>query len=451
MSKLEKNLTEGNVVKQLLMFALPFMLSNLVQSLYNVADMLIVGRYNGAIGISGVNIGGQVTFLMTNIVIGLCTGATVVIAQYLGIDDKKAIKETMGTLLTTLLVVGIFLSALMLIISTPILHLMKTPEESFMEARGYLDITILGTLFIFGYNALSAVMRGMGDSRRPLYFVTIACVCNIALDFLLVGGLHMGARGAAIATVISQGLSMALCIIYLKRNDFVFDFKLSSFRFHQERLNILLKIGIPTSIQNVINNLSFLVMTAVVNDFGVMASAAVGVVGKFNSFAILPGIAVGSSISAMAAQNIGAGRNDRARHTLKTGLVLANCISIPIFLLAFFFPEPIIRVFSDEPEMIQAGAVYMGTFCFDYLLAPCVFCIAGIITGAGHTKVSSTISILSAVGLRIPIAILCGTVLDMGLSGVGLGAPLASGGALLFALYYYLSGKWETSAVLSLG
>ena len=228
---IERNLTEGNVAKLLIQFALPFMLSNLIQSLYNVADMLIVGNYSGTAAISGVNIGGQVTFILTNFIIGLTVGGTVVIGQYLGSGDRKGVKETIITLLTFLLIAGTAITIIMLVLSDKVLWLLQTPEESYQQARDYLDVTLLGTVFIFGYNAFSAILRGFGDSRRPLVFVSIACATNVVLDLLLVAVFDMAAKGAAIATVISQALSMVLCIITLKRRDFVFDFKLRSFAF----------------------------------------------------------------------------------------------------------------------------------------------------------------------------------------------------------------------------
>lgn len=448
MSKVAKNLTEGNVGKQLLIFALPFMLSNIIQSLYNVADMLIVGQFGGPTGISAVNNGGQVTFLMTNLVVGLCAGGTVIIAQYIGSKQNKAVEETIGTLLTTLLLVGIVMTVVMFIIATPILKLIQVPKESFAQTKEYLDITVAGCIFIFGYNGLSAIMRGLGDSKRPLIFVTIACVVNIVLDLILVGYFRLGAKGAAIATITSQALSMVLCIIYLAKNDFPFDFKLKSFGIHKHRLNTLLKIGIPTSVQNVVTNISFLVMTTLVNSISVNASAAVGVVGKFNSFAILPAIAIGSSISAVAAQNIGAGRQDRAKHTMNIGMAMAIGVSLIIFALAQAFPGQILSLFNDDAEMITAGIEYMRVFSFDYIIAPFVFCLTGLITAAGHTKMALLTSLSSSLLIRIPVAIIFGKALDMGLIGIGLGAPVASFVGLIIAAIYIYSGKWKRSTIV---
>lgn len=446
--KLERDLTKGSVVKQLIMFALPFMLSNLIQSFYNVADMYIVGKFCGPAGISAVNIGGQVTFLMTNLVVGLCVGGTVIVAQYLGNDRRKEVVECIGTLLVSLLGAAVVITVVMLFISTQILNLIQTPEESFAQAREYLDITIMGTLFIFGYNALSAIMRGMGDSRRPLYFVTIACALNIVLDYILVGGFGMEAKGAAIATVFSQGVSMALCVIYLKTHDFVFDFKLKSFRFYPHHFKVLMKVGVPTSIQNVISNFSFLVLTTIANQFGVAASAGLAVVGKYNGFAIMPTVAVGSSISAMAAQNIGAGQLDRAKKTLHTGLLLAYAVSVPIFLLSQLFPEQIIGIFDKDPAMLEAGAQYLKSFSFDYLCVALVFCVNGIITGSGHTAFASISNILSSVGFRIPMALLFGIVLDGGMRGLGLAAPIASLATTVLVLIFYFSGRWKVSTII---
>jgi len=447
-ASIERNLTEGNVVKLLIQFALPFMLSNLIQSLYNVADMLIVGNYSGTAAISGVNIGGQVTFILTNIIVGLTVGGTVIIGQYLGSGDRNGVKETISTLLTFLLIVGIVVTIIMLILSDRVLWLLQTPEESYQQARDYLDVTLLGTVFIFGYNAFSAILRGFGDSRRPLIFVSIACGINVVLDILLVGVFGMEAKGAAIATVISQAISMFLCIITLIRSDFVFDFKLRSFKFIKERFVTIMRVGIPISIQNVIVNFSFLVLTTIANSMGVNASAAVGIVGKYNGFAILPAIAVGSSVSAMVAQNMGAGAIDRAKKTFYTGFALAFSITFAVFIITQIFPEEILSIFDDDPNTISAGVEYIRTFSFAYLIVPATFCLNGLVTGSGHTLISSVCGVLSSIGFRVPIAILFGLVMKKGLWGLGLAAPIASLASGLILLIYYSTGKWKKNMVV---
>lgn len=448
MAKFENDLSKGNVVKQLIIFALPFLLSNLIQTLYSVVDMIVVGQYAGPASMSGVNIGSQVTFLITNMVFGLSVGATVLIAQYLGAGNRKALKETIGTLLSTLIVLAVVITISMIALQEPLLRLIQTPAEAFNEAKEYFFITMLGTIFIFGYNALSAIMRGMGDSKNPLVFVAIACVINIILDLWLVKGLQMKAAGAALATVISQAVSMILCIMYLVKNKFIFDFKLSSFAFHKKRLKLLLKIGIPTSVQNVAVSASFLFLTALVNSLGVIASAAVGAVGKLNGFAILPAVAMSSSISAMAAQNIGAGEIERAKKTMYTGMAIAAGISIVVFAAFNMWPEALLRIFGDDEEMIRQGVVYIRALGFDYLIAPLVFCFNGLFIGSGHTTFSFFNSCISSLLGRIPASYILGMTFNLGLFGFGLGAPIASFVALVLAFGYYLSGNWRKMTII---
>lgn len=452
MAKFENNLAKGNVIKQLILFSLPVLLSNLIQSLYSTVDMLVVGQYAGAVAMSGVNIGGQVSFLITNMVFGLSIGATVLIGQYMGAEDRKSMQETIATLFVSLFVASVVLTVTMIILQDPLLRLIQTPPESYAEAKIYFFISMLGTIFIFGYNALSAVMRGMGDSRNPLIFVGVACGVNIVLDLLFVAVFGMGAAGAALATVISQAISMILCIVYLKRNNFIFDFSLQSFKCATvKQLKLILKIGIPTSIQNVATSASFLFLTALVNSLGVMASAAVGAVGKLNGFAILPGVAMSTSVSAMSAQNIGAGKFDRARKTMFAGMAIAMAISALIFAVITMFPEACMSLFSSEPELVACGVEYMKSFKYDYFIAPLCFCFNGLFIGSGHTTFSLVNGIMSSLLFRIPASYLFGITMGMGLLGVGLGAPIASGAALAFAIIFFLTGKWKTRVVHSIG
>lgn len=449
-SKLEHNLAQGAVAPQLLRFALPFIISNIIQSLYSVADMIIVGQYAGAVSMSGVNIGGQVTQLITNMVFGLSAGGTVLIGQYLGAGDRKALRDTIGTLLSVLMALGAVFTIGLLLLRSPILRAIQTPEPSFPEAMSYLFITSLGIIFIFAYNALSAIMRGLGDSKRPLYFVSIACVANIVLDLIMVGVWHWGAFGAGLATIISQALSVILCIIYLKRNDFVFDFSLKSFGFHPERLRMLLKIGVPMSVQNVATSISFLFLTAMVNllDPTAMASAAVGAVSKFNSFGVLPAFAMSSAIAAMSAQNIGAGETRRAVQTMKIGTALGFGISFCVFLLARFFPAQIIRIFADDPGLVTAGVEYLRAFSLDYICVPLMAGLNGLFIGAGHTTFSFINGVMAALLVRIPVCYIFGVLFDWGLFGIGLGAPFASGVAFAVGVCFFFSGHWKKATIV---
>jgi putative MATE family efflux protein len=441
------NLSKGNVVKQLVMFALPFIISNLVQTLYSVADMIIVGQYCGTASMSSVNIGGQVTNLMLNIAVGLSAGATVLIAQSVGAEKTKQLNKIIGTLLTSLLITAFVMTFLMIIFHNPILRMIKTPKESFVEAGNYLIVTAIGTIFIFVYNALGAIMRGMGDSKSPLYFVTIACITNVVLDLIFVGVFNLGAVGAGVATVISQALSVVLCIIYLRRKHFVFDFHYKNFLIEGTHLKSILKLGIPISVQNLITNISFLFITTLVNSIGVTASAAVGAVGKYNGFAILPAIAMNAAISTMCAQNLGAGREDRAKKTWLTGMAISCAISYLIYFLTILFPGEVLGLFSQEEELVLVGKPYLYGFSFDYLLVPIAFSMNGLFIGAGHTTYSLFTNIMSGIVVRIPMAYLLCVVFDMGLFGVGLSVPLATLSAILCNLWFFLSGRWKMKTI----
>jgi putative MATE family efflux protein len=446
--QIENDLTQGKVFSKLVRFAIPFLISNLIQSLYNVADMLIVGQFCGTESMSGVNIGGQITFILTNTVIGLAMGGTVLIGQYMGARNQAVLKKVIATLITLLTVLSLVITPVVILLRKPILQLIRTPPEAFVESERYLVVTMLGVIFIFGYNALSAILRGMGNSKQPLYFVTAACITNIVLDLVFVAFLNWSAFGAAMATIISQALSVLLCIRYMVKNNFQFDFRLRSFKIYGEQLKMILKIGFPTCIQNSIVGISFMFITAIVNIVGgVTASAGVGAVGKFNSFAFMPIMAMSASVSAMSAQNFGAGRVDRAVVACKIGIIFSVCVAYSFFALVQIFPESILRIFGDDPLMIQDGVTYLRTFALDFLIIPFVFCINGLLMGGGHTLFTLINNILSSVILRVPVCYFFGITLGWGLKGVGLGAPAASLGTILLVIGYLSTGRWKHSVI----
>jgi putative MATE family efflux protein len=424
------------------------MASNVVQSFYNVADMLIVGNFCGIESLAGVNIGGQVTFVLTNTVIGLAIGATVLIGQYIGSGNRRALERVTATVITLLTVIALGLTVIMLLLKGPVLRLIRTPPEAYGESDRYLTVTLVGIIFIFGYNALSAILRGMGNSRQPFYFVLASCITNVILDLVFVGAFGWAAFGAALATVISQALSVFLCIGYMVRNDFYFDFKLSSFKIYGDQLRLIFKIGFPTCIQNSVTSFSFMFLTAIINIIGgVSASAAVGAVGKFNSFAFMPAFALSASVSAMSAQNFGARRPDRAAKACFIGTAFSVCITYAFFIFVELFPAFVVRLFGDDPQMIQDGVVYLRVFAFDFLIIPFVFCINGFLIGGGHTVFTLITGMLSAVLLRAPVCWFFGVTLGWGLAGVGLGAPVASLGVLIIIVAYLFTGKWKNNVI----
>ncbi|MDR3292655.1 MAG: MATE family efflux transporter, partial [Clostridiales bacterium] len=314
MSKFQTDLTQGSVAKNLIRFSLPFLAANLLQAMYNLSDMVIVGNFNGAIGASAVGVGGQLTFLVINIISGLAIGGTVVIAQLLGAKEDALLGKALGTIFTLYLIAAAAFTALMFALNPVILHaITKESPDVYREALKYVNICTAGNIFIFGYNAVSSVLRGMGDSRHPLMFVAVATVINILLDLLFVGPFKMGAAGAALATIIAQAISFVLSIVFLRKKKFVFDFRPKSFRIDKALCKKILKIGLPAAIQGALTTMSFMVLTGVADTVASVAgTTAISVVGKINSVAILPALAMQMSVSSVAGQNFGAGKPKRA-------------------------------------------------------------------------------------------------------------------------------------------
>jgi putative MATE family efflux protein len=437
-----KDLTEGGVTKNLVAFALPLMASTLLQALYNVADMLIVGLFTDAAGLSGVAIGGMLTVLVTNVVVGLASGGTILIAQYHGAKRADEERKAISTLIGGCLALSAALTLAMVALAGPAVALLDAPAESFNQARDYLRICMGGSVFIFGYNAMSSIMRGLGDSKRPLYFVAIATATNVVLDIVMVGPLHMGVAGAAWATVASQALSLILSVAYLARRGFDFGFKV-----YGDTLKRLLKVGFPIGLQQLVVQISFVFLLALVNGYGVAASAASGICVKVNSFAILPGLAMLSAVSAMAGQNIGAQRFDRALQTMLAGLKVILPTGLAIFAIVNIFTPAIIGVFSRDPEVVRLGVIYMRFLSVDALLATGIFCFTGLLIGAGKTNITLFNSFLSSILVRVPLAYIFARVLGMGLRGVGLAAAIAPLGALTVAVAYVASGRWKRSII----
>lgn len=447
-NKFENNLTNGNVLWQLIMFAIPFFISNLIQSAYSVADMIILGNFAGSNSISGVNTSSQVVLILTNLAAGISTGGTVMIGQYFGAGQKEKINQSISTLLVTLLGLGIFLSLTLLITADGLLFLLNVPAMAYEEAKSYLIINLVGLIFVFGYNALSSIMRGLGDSRTPLIFVGLAGVVNILLDLVFVGALHYGAAGAATATIIAQSFSMIACIIYLKTNDFQFDFKLSSFKWYKDIFTTLMKVGLPTGIQHVCTNFSFLFLTAMINaSGGVAAGAASGVVNKFNSFAILPCVAISSSVSAMISQSIGAKKEQRVKETAMYGMRICIVICMIVFTIANVFPKPIFAIFGSDKDVLEIGTKYIHAFSFEYVGLPFIVGMNSIFIGTGNGWISLITNMTSSFVVRMPVAILLGSVLGFGVIGIAYSIPIATIAGALIASGFYFSGVWKKTQV----
>lgn len=432
----ENRLTEGNIASALFRFAVPFLIANALQSLYGAADLFVVGRYCAAESVAAVSTGTQVTQIITSLATGLTLGGTILVGQYMGSRDYDRVKEMIGTTFTVFAAAALALTALLLAFKEPVLTMLDTPAESFALTDTYVTICGLGTIFICGYNAISAVLRGYGDSARPMAFVGLACALNIALDIVFVKYLAMGVAGTALATVLSQAFSMAASVVYLKRARFIFDFKLKSFRPVGALAKELARVGIPISFQEMLIRISFLYLTAVMNRCGVYAAAVVGIGSKYDVFAMLTATSMANALAAFTAQNMGAGKRERARASLWYGLGFALSVSLLFWGFAQWHPDRMIRVFSDDPHVIAAGVPFFRSCSYDYVLVTIVFCLNGYLNGRQKTVWTMMSSAAGALALRIPLVYLFGRYFADDLGMLGSIAPAVSGIMACYTLFY---------------
>ena len=444
----QTSLTQGDVKGALIRFALPFLGASLLQFLYGAVDLIVVGQFDDQAGITAVSTGSQVMQAVTNFIIGLSTGGTVLVGQYLGAGRRGDVSRSIGTLFTLFAAIAVALALVFALSTNAIVALMQVPAEAVAPARQYLFICACGLVFITGYNMVSAVLRGLGDSRRPMYFVLVACVINIVGDLLLVGVFGLGAAGAAIATVAAQGVSLFLALAVLRHRDFPFDFKLPSFRPQGEKAAKLLRLGLPVAVQNVLVTLSFLIITAIVNHMDVLAqSAAVGVVERVTGFIMLFPSAFMSAISAMTAQNMGAGRPDRARQALKVGILLCLVADLVMFALIQAFPGQALRLFTPDAEVIRHGVLYLRTYSIDCILVTFVFTLNGFYAGCGRTGFTLFNDLTATFLVRVPVVFFMSRIAGVTLLQIGVAAPAASAVQVLLQLLYLRTGRWNRSVL----
>lgn len=442
----EKDLTQGNLVTTLLMFALPYVGANFLQALYGAADLIIVGKFCDSSVISAVATGSQLLQTLIFFITGLTVSATVLIGRAYGAKEYTNIIKIINTMTVCFIAAAIFLSTLIIAFDNPLLKILQTPIEAFQSTKDYVFVCALGLVFIFAYNAISAVLRGLGNSIMPMYFVAVSCFMNIILDIYLVGRLHMGAQGAAIATVISQAASVIAGLIYLRKGNFVFKFKFTGIKFDIETAKELFKIGLPLSLQDTLIPLSFLFLFSLANSMGVSASAAYGSVIRLNAFMMLPAGSFAMALTALTAQNLGAGNMKRSVNALKLSILFAFSFGLVFFLWQQIAPYSAIAIFSTDKSVLHEGARYLKSFSFDYLIVPFVFCLNGFFFGCGRTVFAAANAIFSAFAVRIPLAfILCTTIPNATLFHLGIAPPSASivttSSALIYLIYLAKNNK----------
>lgn len=438
--KEQHNLTEGNVFRVLLTFSIPFVIANIIQALYGAVDLMVIGRYCSPESVAAVSTGTQVTQIITSMITGLTLGGTILVGKYTGMKAEKEVQKTIGTTLTVFAIAALILTVLMILFVRPILRLLKTPQESFDLAAVYVIICSLGIFFICGYNAISAVLRGYGDSKRPMMFIALSCVLNVIGDVVLVRFAGLGVAGVALATIGAQGISMVCAAWYLNKNRFIFTFHLKNFRIDRDKLKELAQVGIPISLQECMVRLSFLYLTSVTNRLGIYAAAAVGIASKYDVFAMLPATSIANALAAITAQNYGAGKAHRARSSLSAGLGFAVSASALFWLWAQFSPETMIGIFAEDPAIIQAGIPFFKSCSYDYLAVSFVFCMNGYLNGRSKTIFTMISSCFGALALRMPFIYFVYTYWPDNLLRIGSIAPAVSGFMAVYTAVYVLYG-----------
>lgn len=408
-------LLNGSVFKSLMLFAIPFMLSNLLQVLYGAADLFVVGHFATTSDVSAVSIGSQTMAMLTNLILGFTTGITVLLGQFFGAKKEKELAATVGSSVVLFTMIAVTISI----------------------------ILFLTNHQIVGYNAVSAILRGLGDSKTPLLFVAIACVINVIVDFILVDGYQMGAAGAAIATVLAQAGAFIFSLIYLKYKGLGFKFNRQDISFNLPMIAKITKVGLPIGLQSALVGISFLLITVIVNGMGLVASASVGVVEKLIEFLMLPAIALGNAVATMTAQNFGAEQYSRAYKSMRYGIAFCLSISLIVTIVCQFDGSIFTRIFSSDQAVIKNAALYLQTYSFDCLCTSFIFCYNGYLNGGGYTVFTMLHSLLATFILRIPLTLVISKLSGITLFHMGIASPIASMASIIMCVIYirYLNKK----------
>lgn len=438
---MERNLTTGSVFKNVVLFSLPYLLSYFLQTLYGMADLFIIGQFEGVASTTAVSIGSQVMHMITVMIVGLAMGTTVSIGQSVGGGNWKQAAQDTGNTVTLFLVVSFALTGILLLLVHPIVSIMSTPSEAVPGTVAYLTVCFLGIPFITAYNVISSVFRGMGDSKSPMYFIAVACVANIGLDYLFMGALHFGPVGAALGTTLSQAISVAVSLtVILKRKIIVL--KKHNFKPCRPVMRKIWGIGIPITFQDGLIQIAFIVITIIANQRGLNDAAAVGIVEKVISFLFLIPSSMLSTMSALGAQNIGAGKPERAKQTLRYAIMIAVGFGILVSIAIQFIAEPIVALFTDPStaggaEVVRCGGQYIRGYIFDCIFAGVHFSFSGYFCACGKSGLSFLHNILAIALVRIPGAYLTSQLFPATLLPMGLATATGSLFSVLICLIAY--------------
>ncbi len=422
----ERNFTSGRILGPLIRFMIPVFLAMFLQAMYGAVDLLIVGKFGQSTDVSAVSTGSQIMMTLTNLVTSFAMGTTILLGQRIGEGRGREGGQVIGSSICLFGVIAGVLTVLIPLLCRSLSSLMNAPAEAFDLTAAYIRICGLGSLFIISYNLIGSIFRGIGDSRTPLMTVMIACVCNIAGDLLLVAVFHMGAAGAALATVFAQAVSVMISLLILRRKPLPFRLERKDLRFDGSVIRKVAGLGIPIALQDFLVGISFLVLLAIVNGLGLVASAGMGVAEKVCGFIMLIPAAFMQAMAAFVAQNIGAGQYGRARKALGYAIAVSTGLAVVMFAVTFWKGDLLSGIFANDPEVIFASADYLKAYAIDCLLTCFLFCFIGFYNGLGMTRFVMIQGIIGAFLIRIPVAFLMSRQAPVSMFHIGLATPCST-------------------------
>ena len=448
---MEKNLTTGSVLHNVLYFSLPYLLSYFLQTLYGMADLFIIGQFEGAASTTAVSVGSQVMHMITVMIVGLAMGSTVGIGRAIGAGEHKRVTAIIGNTVSLFMVVSVALMGVLLLLVRPIVAIMSTPEEAVAGTVAYLTICFIGIPCITAYNIISSIFRRLGDSKSPMYFIAVACVANIALDYLFIGAMGLGPAGAALGTTLSQAISVVVSLAVILKRQTGINLRKEDLKLRRPVLRQILKIGLPVALQDGFIQIAFIVITIIANRRGLSDAAAVGIVEKVISFLFLVPSSMLSTVSALGAQNIGAGKHERAALTLRYAIFIAAGFGLCISIVMQWIAEPVVGLFTTDAVVILAGGQYIRGYIWDCLFAGIHFSFSGYFCAYGRSEISFLHNIAAILLIRIPGVYLMSngfpdSLFPMGLATVG-GSLLSISICVAAFVYLKRRGCFDSVAV----
>lgn len=445
-----QNMTEGNILRQLIWFVLPLLLTNFVQQMYNLVDVMVIGQYVGSSGTVGVATGGEVATLLTFVATSFGSAGQIYAAQLYGAGKRESISEMIGTMITFMVALSVILTAICVGFRDVFLRWLNCPGEAIDHARAYMVIVSFGLPFVFGYNAVCGILRGIGEAKRPLLFVSVAAISNIFLDVLLVAVIPLEAAGTAIATVVAQmaAFSAAALFLYRKKDQFGLEFSLRGFGIKKEHFAVLLKLGVPLTVQSAFIHCSQLICAAHINTFGLVASATNSIGNNVNRLINIFTMSINAGAGSMMGQNIGAKKYDRVKRILYTTMSCTSIFAVIACLIALFFPRQIFSIFTNDAEVIEFGVTFLRICVIIFIISPFQGCFHAVVTASGNAVLSSVIGVLDGLVLRLGISFCLAYICEMGVIGFFYGNALARLAPLVIGAVYFYSGKWKDRSLV---